>query len=238
MDWITRFSHAIGLTRPEGAALSVLVLLFVVGTGLRFVLEMRLPIDEAIYREEDSLFAVRSRGLPGAGKRVVVGPSGAVRMVTAGDTFSTPARRAIPAVADTDSTGIEYEEGDGGPIDAALGVEGPPGMNVNRASAAQLQRLPGIGPVLAGRIVEYRSRIGGFDRVAALRGVSGIGPRTLERIRSHLFVETDSSSSRSDEGALPASASAPESGDSAADSTTSDGDASGPASRTEESSSR
>ncbi len=74
---------------------------------------------------------------------------------------------------------------------AAAGAEGPagsPALDLNRASAAELDQLPGIGPVLAARIVSYRSEHGRFSRVEELRAVRGVGPRVLERLRPHLRV--------------------------------------------------
>ncbi|MCL1897910.1 MAG: ComEA family DNA-binding protein [Micrococcales bacterium] len=65
----------------------------------------------------------------------------------------------------------------------AIGFEGgstgnQPGLvNVNQASAEQLTDLPGIGPVLAGRIVDYREAHGPFGDIADLSLVSGIGPK-------------------------------------------------------------
>ena len=63
-----------------------------------------------------------------------------------------------------------------------------PTVDLNRAGIAELYRLPGIGPVLARRIVEHRVRHGAFRSVEELLGVPGIGPRLLERLRPHLRV--------------------------------------------------
>lgn len=52
-------------------------------------------------------------------------------------------------------------------------------VNVNTASAEELQRLPGVGPAIARRIVEYRSQIGRFTSVEQLLEVSGIGEKKL-----------------------------------------------------------
>lgn len=65
--------------------------------------------------------------------------------------------------------------------------EGGP-LSLNLATAEELERLPGIGPVLARRIVEDRGRNGQYRRVEDLLRVKGIGPRTLERLRPHLRV--------------------------------------------------
>jgi len=59
-------------------------------------------------------------------------------------------------------------------------------IDVDRASAQELQRLPGVGPGLARRIVETRSRGGPFGDTAGLRRVEGIGPSKLKRMAPNL----------------------------------------------------
>jgi competence protein ComEA len=61
-------------------------------------------------------------------------------------------------------------------------------LDVNVATAADLELLPGIGPALAQRIVDDRTRSGPFQRVEDLDRVRGIGPRTLERLRPFVRV--------------------------------------------------
>ena len=56
-------------------------------------------------------------------------------------------------------------------------------IDLNRATAEELERLPGIGPVIAERIVEYRRANGRFRSWQDLENVSGIGPRSRERIQ-------------------------------------------------------
>ncbi len=60
--------------------------------------------------------------------------------------------------------------------------------DLNRAGPRQLEAIPGIGPSIAGRILEYRERNGPFTSVDELRKVSGIGPKTYERIKPYLRV--------------------------------------------------
>jgi competence protein ComEA len=62
-------------------------------------------------------------------------------------------------------------------------------LDLNHASAADLELLPGIGPSLARRIVEDRSAHGAFGSIDALRRVHGIGPRTIERLRALVQIE-------------------------------------------------
>jgi competence protein ComEA len=62
-------------------------------------------------------------------------------------------------------------------------------INVNTASQGELELLPGIGPALAKRIIEFRTTRGTFKRVDDLDAVKGIGPKILERIRSQVTVQ-------------------------------------------------
>ena len=63
-------------------------------------------------------------------------------------------------------------------------------IDLNRATAKELERLPGIGPQIAARIVAYREQNGAFKRVEDITKVRGIGPKTLERLRPHLTAST------------------------------------------------
>ncbi len=56
-------------------------------------------------------------------------------------------------------------------------------LDINQATAEQLQALPGIGPVLAQRIVSYREKTGGFKSKEELLEVSGIGQKRFQAIR-------------------------------------------------------
>jgi len=58
----------------------------------------------------------------------------------------------------------------------------PGRVDLNGADAAALTALPGIGPVLAERIVAHRERHGPFAAVGELAAVRGIGPRLIERL--------------------------------------------------------
>jgi len=61
-------------------------------------------------------------------------------------------------------------------------------VNINTATAAELETLPGIGPALAQRIVDYRTANGPFARVEDIKKVSGIGDKMFERIKDLITV--------------------------------------------------
>lgn len=63
-------------------------------------------------------------------------------------------------------------------------------VDINTASASEFERLPGIGPVIARRIVEYRESSGGFTSVDELAEVSGISERMVQELRPLVTVET------------------------------------------------
>lgn len=62
----------------------------------------------------------------------------------------------------------------------------PARVNVNTADLATLETLPGIGPELAQRIIDYRQAHGPFAQIADLLDVPGIGPSTLEKIQEEI----------------------------------------------------
>jgi len=56
-------------------------------------------------------------------------------------------------------------------------------LDLNRASAVELERLPGVGPGLAQRIVQYREQQGRFADPSELRKIGGIGPKKFDAMR-------------------------------------------------------
>ncbi|MFA7620206.1 MAG: ComEA family DNA-binding protein [Aminobacteriaceae bacterium] len=62
-------------------------------------------------------------------------------------------------------------------------------INVNSASASELEALPGVGPATARAIIEHRERVGPFRTVEALMDVKGIGPKKLEGMRKMVAVQ-------------------------------------------------
>jgi competence ComEA-like helix-hairpin-helix protein len=75
-------------------------------------------------------------------------------------------------------------------VDAVLAKKKPPThpINLNSASAAELQQVPGIGPSTADTILEMRKSYGAFKSVDDLLAIKGIGPKRLEKMRKYLTV--------------------------------------------------
>jgi competence protein ComEA len=61
-------------------------------------------------------------------------------------------------------------------------------VNVNTATSEQLQLLPGIGPALAERIIEFREANGPFEKVDELVAVRGIGDKSLAKLRPYVVT--------------------------------------------------
>jgi competence protein ComEA len=66
--------------------------------------------------------------------------------------------------------------------------EGP--VNLNTGDSGDLQRLPGIGPALASRIIAYREENGPYGSIDQLTEVRGVGPGTVARVRNLATVDT------------------------------------------------
>ncbi|HEY3067989.1 MAG TPA: helix-hairpin-helix domain-containing protein [Methylomirabilota bacterium] len=95
--------------------------------------------------------------------------------------------RAAPPAAPT--TTREGKQPAAAPTERAAREEPPPApLDVNRATEDQLLQLPGVGPVLAARIVAARATRGGFGAIDDLRRVPGLGRGRLDALRRFLIV--------------------------------------------------
>jgi comEA protein len=61
-------------------------------------------------------------------------------------------------------------------------------IDINHATEAELETLPGIGPAVAARIIAYRDSVRRFEKVEDLDSVKGIGPAILEKVRPLVVV--------------------------------------------------
>ena len=74
------------------------------------------------------------------------------------------------------------------PVLFNVGAEASAKIDINKASAEELQSIKGIGPVLAESIIEYRNATP-FKTIEDIKNVSGIGEKVFEKIQDHIMTE-------------------------------------------------
>jgi competence protein ComEA len=84
--------------------------------------------------------------------------------------------------------GVGGAAGGGVPGGSTGGSSGSQVVDLNRSDVAGLDALPGVGPVLAQRIVDWRSQHGRFTSIDELDEVSGIGDKLMAEIRPHVRI--------------------------------------------------
>ena len=105
------------------------------------------------------------------------------RLLTDGEQVRVPsATDPVAPIADKAAGGAGGALVGGGGSSSGAGAGSGP-IDLNTASAAEFDGLPGVGPVLAGRIVAWRSQHGRFSRVEELGEVQGIGDKLLANLR-------------------------------------------------------
>lgn len=131
--------------------------------------------------------AVRAAG--GATDEADLSALNLARLLEDGEQVHVPRPgEAPPAAAGAPRTGPE-SSGGGADGEDAPGSPGDSGaIDINTASASQLEELPGVGPAIAERIISHREANGPYRSAEDLLDVSGIGPATLEKMRDRVAV--------------------------------------------------
>ena len=137
--------------------------MFAVTMGVVFWIGWTLPasFDHEPGLVAESLEGVKAEIPPGSGRVATMSPS------------------SVPSSADQLSTVPAPKRSPQGLLD------------LNSATDQDLDALPGVGPKLVERIMEYRQSVGAFHTLEELRAVKGIGKKTFERIRPLVTVATD-----------------------------------------------
>lgn len=161
---ILSVAHRAGFTRNETAVLLFLGMALIVGASVRSMRggpEQPSADVRASLERQDSLFAEHA---------------------------SRPTTSSIAgAETSTDSNG-DAPVNDGRQPDAS-GVSSASRIDINVADVRTFERLPGIGPATAKKIVEHRDRHGPFGRAEDLLKVKGIGPKKFEQLRQFIIVK-------------------------------------------------
>jgi len=196
-----------GLRRYRGYILIVLVNLIITGAVVIF---MSRPAPKTIAIEVATPAPVPSL-TPPLPRQIVVYVSGAVQSpgvytLPDGARVDDALRAAGGPAADADLARINLarrlhdeeqvyvpRQGEANPPVPAAGATSGGSttsgrLNINTATATELATLPGIGPALAQRIVEYRQTHGPFARIEDLKKVSGIGDKVFERIKDLITI--------------------------------------------------
>ncbi len=105
-----------------------------------------------------------------------------------GEVLETPVKRHSKAKLKTPKPqAIRNEKNQARLLSLTMQIQWP--IDVNSANQAQLDSVPGIGPFLAAKIIEYRNKNGNFKNYEDLGAVSGIGAKTLAKLRPYLCVK-------------------------------------------------
>lgn len=135
-----------------------------------------------VYIEEGSRVADAVQAAGGMTEEASSSGMNLARVLQDGEQVVVPsAAQAVPTQA---SEGASQAAGAAAQAGAAASGK----VNINTASAAELQTLSGIGPSKAQKIVDHRLSSGPFESVDGLTEVSGIGDKTLEAIRDQVCV--------------------------------------------------
>lgn len=109
------------------------------------------------------------------------------RPVADGEQIHVPLPGEEPPPVDPGPSSTE-DHGNPEGSESSGGAGGGEAIDLNTASATELEELPGVGPAIAQRIIEHRELNGPYSSVDGLLEVSGIGPATLEKIRDRATV--------------------------------------------------
>jgi competence protein ComEA len=182
-------------TRPQELAITAGAALMLAASGVLLIVRRPAPPIRIIDVPRSVSLVVQVDGAvarPGI-YRLSPGARVADALEAAGGTHADadlgPVNQARP-LRDGERVSVPHRSSEGTP---AGGTQSAPAedsrvLDLNAATAADLEALPGIGPVLARRIVEHRAQRGAFRRLDDLLQVKGVGPRLLEGLRARVMV--------------------------------------------------
>ena len=176
MRWLYRLQTRAGLTGLEGTAALVVLLALTGGTVALHLQRDSAPLPPDFYAAADAAFATAVADTTAEASTPVAFAAPVGGLEAALDTAAGPP-------ADSSAAQIAAAAVERAAAPRRSGKPPPAPTNINTASAAELQRLPRIGPALSQRIVEYRRAHGPFRTAEQVTEVKGIGDKTLEKMR-------------------------------------------------------
>lgn len=167
------------ISPEERIIITILFGLVLLLSGTSLFLKQRYAHNEESYAAVLAEFEARSRVLEAEKaeneKRYLPQPAAAPQ----------PKEITAPPAAAEQTADAGVHKSSSGKPDAAAAVNG---VNINTAGIAELTALPGIGPVYAQRIVDYRSEYGNFKTADDLLNIKGIGEKTLEKLKPYIIL--------------------------------------------------
>ena len=121
------------------------------------------------------------------GEKVFVPKRGAAPETSSSETLPSSLAAPHPALSTAaakapSASGASAKSGKGGSRGSKLSADSGEQIGLNSATLEQLERLPGVGPSMAARILAYRQQSGGFAKVEDLTLVTGIGPKKYAKL--------------------------------------------------------
>jgi len=104
------------------------------------------------------------------------------------DKLIADSKSANPSDTDGKVAGAQQAPASQSPVQKPATVEVAWKININTASASELDQLPGIGPAYANKIIDYRQKNNGFKSIDEIKNVKGIGEATFNKMKDKISI--------------------------------------------------